>query len=278
MPDAPEDSTPADASPELRIELAGRPLSVRIRREGRVRSPHTGRELRELHSWISISEPDKSAWLAGALRGHSDEVILSTDGAGEPSGRWLVSWNSYAESAGLHTYTLILREREELSLEALLLGELELHPYEYREQMVGDGLAIWMKLVGTEEDLEALRARVGGREAFTVVRRGIQDEPREMTLGVAEWSVFEDRIKYRLVLVDAEMNEEMCLELARIEEENSRAALGYYENFVERLAELLVQRGVLRAVELRAVRDAARASQGTSRRELWRVPDVDALR
>lgn len=278
MPEAPPDPTPADAPAELRIELEGRPLSLRIRREGRVRSPHSGRELTELHGWVSTSDPEASEWLARALRGLTDEPIRSLDGAGEISGKWLVSWNSYAESAGLHTYTLILREREELSLDALLVWDLELHPYEYREQMVGDGLVLWAKLVGTEAELETLRGRVGGREAFPVVRRGIQDEPREMRLGVAEWSVFEDRIKYRLVLVDAEANEETRLELARIDEENTRAALGYYENFVERLSELLVRRGVVSPDELLALREEARASPGARRRDLWRVADVDGLR
>ena len=37
---------------------------------------------------------------------------------------------------------------------------------------------------GTEEDLARLRKRIRGREAFPVVRRGIQDEPRRMRLGV----------------------------------------------------------------------------------------------
>lgn len=268
---------PAETSRIVWLELDGKPLEVQVRRESHARSPHTGRELKELHGWVTTRDLEAHQWLASVLRTLPDRSLRSTDEAGDFAGNWLVSWNSYAEVGGLHTYTLILREKEELSLEALLLGELELHPYEYRERLLDGGLVIWAKLVGNAEDLERLRTLVREAEPFPVVRRGIQDEPRSMRLGVAEWSVFADRVKYRIVLTDAEVNERMRMELERLEEENSRAALGYYENFIERLSDLLVQRGLLSSEELSALREEARTSRGVSRHEFWRVADVDAL-
>src|SRR5690606_12799086 len=126
----------------------------------------------------------------------------SEDETGEFTGRWCVSWNSYGESAGVHTYTLILREAEELSLRALLLDDLEMHPYEYREEVLPGGLKLRAKLVGTEDDVLRLRRMAAERDAFPVVRLGIQDEPRRMRLSVEEWSQFEDRVKYRISLTD----------------------------------------------------------------------------
>lgn len=277
MPDPTTGQAAAELSGTLHLDLDGRSLAVQVRRERRVRSPHTGRELLELHASVTTPEAGEHEWLSGALGRLAGAMVRSTDEAGDPAGKWILSWNSYAESSGLHTYSLILREGEELSLEALLLEELELYPYEYRERVVGEGLAIWTKLDGTQEELDRLRELIGGRRAFPVIRRGIHDQPREMRLGVAEWSLFEDRIKYRLVLVDAEISEEMRLELARIEEENSRAAVGYYESFLDGLSELLVRRGVLSEEDLRALQEAARAAPGAARREFWRVADVDAL-
>lgn len=250
---------------------------MQVRREGSVPSPHSARPLKELHGWVTTAEPEQHQWIAATLHEAADRSVRSTDEAGDFAGNWLVSWNSYTETAGLHTYSLILREREDLSLEALLLGELELHPYEYRERILGGRLMIWAKLVGTQDDLERLRGKVRSDAPLAVVRRGIQAEPRRMVLGVAEWSVFEDRVKYRLVLADAEISDETRLELARTEEENSRAALVYYENLVERLTDLLVQRGVLSDGEVQALREAARNAPGVTRRDLWRVADVDAL-
>lgn len=262
----------------IELQLAeGRSICTHIRRRTKGRSPHTGRELVELHGWVATSDAEVHRWLSVALRGLGDGVVRSIDGAGEISGRWQLSWNSYGESAGVHTYGLILREAEDLSLEVLQIDGFELHPYEYREEIIDDGLTIWAKVVGTHADVTRINRLIRTRPSFPVIRWGIQKEPREMRLAVAEWSEYEDRIKYRLVLVDHEVNEGLRADLSRLQEQNNRAALGYYANLVDRLADLLVERDVLTRHELDVMRDAARAQPGVARHEFWHVTDVDLL-
>ncbi len=265
----------AESSLDLYIE-DGRPVNVRVRRQTVDRSPHTGRELQELHGWVSTVDPEVHRWLSVTLRAIGDSPLRS-EVAGEQGGRWRVSWNSYGETDGVHTYGLILREAEELSLEALVLDTIELHPYEYREQVIEDGLTILAKMVGTHADVTRINRLIRTRTSFPVVRRGIQNTPREMRLGVAEWSEYEDRIKFRLVLVDHEISEGVRAELGRIQEQNNRAALGYYANLVDRLADLLVERGAITRAELDGMREAARAQPGVARHEFWHVSDVDTL-
>lgn len=253
----------------------GRPLPVQIHKETAVRSPHTGRDLQELHGWVVTADSQLHSRLATVLPGIGERAMRSEDEAGEFTGRWCVSWNSYGEAAGVHTYTLILRESEELSLRALLLDDLELHPYEYREETPGDGLKIRAKVVGTEEEVLRLRQLVTERDSFAVVRLGIQDEPRRMRLRVEEWSQFEDRVKYRIVLSDVGLEDELDEGFEGVENESSRAALAFYADYLERLAEMLVRKGTLTREELRSLREAARAEPGVNRHELWRVADVD---
>ncbi len=255
----------------------GRTIPASIRRRAADRSPHTGRDLQELHAWVTTAEPDTHRWLSVALRGLGDSVVGSLDASGEPAGRWQLSWNSYGEAGGVHTYGLILREAEDLALEALIIDNMELHPYEYREDFLEDGLTIWAKVVGTHADVTRINRLIRTRTSFTVIRRGIQNTAREMRLGVAEWSEYEDRIKYRLVLVDHEIGEGMRMELNRIQEANNRSAVGFYANLVDRLADLLVERGSITRAELDAIREAARAQPGITRHEVWHVADVDAL-
>jgi hypothetical protein len=260
------------------VQLAdGRVISMTVLRRLSDTSPHTGRELREVHGWVTTADPETHRWLTVALRGLGDGRVRSLDRSGEPSGRWRMSWNSYGEAGGVHTYGLILREAEDLNLEALVIDSMELHPYEYREVVLDDGLTIWAKAVGTHADVTRINRLIRTRSTFPVVRRGIQDEPREMRLGVAEWSEYEDRIKYRLVLVDRVVSDDLRAELGRIQEENNRAALGYYVNLVDRLAELLVEREVLTRKELDSIREVARAHPGVARHEFWHVADVDLL-
>jgi len=264
------------ATIDIRLE-EGRVISIQLRRRATFLSPHTGRNLQEIHGWVATTDSETHRWLSVALRAVGDSVVRSVDRRGENHGRWQLSWNSYGESGGVHTYGLILRESEELSLKSLLLDTMELHPYEYREEVIEEGLTIWAKMVGSHSDVTRLNRLIRTRSSFPVIRRGIQDEAREMRLGVAEWSEYEDRIKYRLVLVDQDIEQRVRVEMVRIREQNSQAALGYYANMVDRLAELLVERAVLDQTELDAIRDAARASPGVARREVWHVADVDLL-
>lgn len=253
----------------------GRALPVQIRKETAVRSPHTGKDLQELHGWIVTSDPELHQRLATMLPAIGERTMRSEDTAGDFTGRWCISWNSYGETVGVHTYTLILREAEELSLRALLVDGVEMHPYEYREEAVGEGIVIRAKLVGSEEDVLRLRQMVVEQESFSVIRLGIQDEPRTMRLGVEEWSEFEDRVKYRIALVDVGLEIGLDEGLTGAESESSRAALAFYANYLERLAEMMVRKGLLSLDELSGLRDAARAEPGVSRHELWRVADVD---
>jgi hypothetical protein len=262
---------------ELCLDIDGRRVTVQVRRETRERSLHTDRELAELHGTVTTMEAGTHTWLSEILPQLTERVLSARDGAGERAGSWLVSWNSYSVQGGAHTYTLILREAEDLALEVLLLDGMELYPYEYREKVVDDGLAIWAKLVGTEDDVLRLRRLVADRRAFPVTRRGISDQPRQMRVGVAEWSHFEDRIKFRLALVDVGIGDAAAGELIRLEEENSRAALAFYVNFIDRLTDRLVERGVLGEAEVAELREEARLEPGVARHEFWQVPDVDQL-
>jgi hypothetical protein len=262
------------------IELAlgdGRTVTAYIRRRSTDRSPHTGRTLQELHGWVATTDAETHRWLSMALRSHGDGTVRSLDESGEITGRWQLSWNSYGEAAGVHNYGVILREAEELTLEALLIDSMELHPYEYREEVLDEGLTIWAKMVGSQADVTRINRLIRTRASFPVIRRGIQNQPREMRLGVAEWSEYEDRIKYRLVLVDREVGEGLRAELGRIREQNTRAAVGYYANLVDRLADLLVDRGAITRAELDRLREGARAQPGVARHEVWHVTDVDLL-
>ncbi|HET8654146.1 MAG TPA: hypothetical protein VFL93_01335 [Longimicrobiaceae bacterium] len=250
---------------------------VLIRKQTTRRSLHTGRDLVELHGWMTAGDEAQHQALSELLRDIGDRAVRASDESGDFAGKWCVSWNSYAESGGVHTYILLLREAEEISLEALLVGDLELHPYEYREAVLGGGLALWAKAVGSETDLRRLRALFRERPAVPIVRHGVDEHPREMRLAAAEWSTWEDRVKYRLVLVEGRIDEGEHSAFARVERENSRAALGFYMNFADRLVDLMVSKGLVTRSEIDAVREAAATAPALARHDFWHIPDIDAL-
>ncbi|HET7369784.1 MAG TPA: hypothetical protein VFK45_02975 [Gammaproteobacteria bacterium] len=260
----------------MELEVAGRRIPLHVRRETVEPSPHTGRELACVHGWVVTSEEEFHDWLTTTLPKIDNQPLRSYSDDGT-RGKWNLSWNSYAESAGIHTYTLILREFEELSIEMLVVAGMELHPYEYREEFSDEGLAIQAKIVGSVDELRQLTALIRVGTPLPVERRGIQDRPRSMRFGAGEWSVHEDRIKYRLILIDADADASARATLLGRQEVNNRASLEFYANFVERLSAMLADYGILPREEIEAAREAARMEIGIQRSEFWRVPDVDLL-
>lgn len=271
-------SLPGPDSTEGRIhlELEGGRVPVQIRRRSRVESVHSGRPLTELHTLAVTTDDEVHSWLSEVLPRVGDTAVKAVDEADEYAGRWSLSWNAYGEVGGEHRYTLILQECEELNLDALLIDGVELHPYEYREEVAGDRLAIWAKLVGTEEEVAMLRRLFRNRGALPVVRRGIEEQPREMRLGVGEWTEREDRIEYRLVLIELGADESAHPDLVRIRKQNIRAAQGFYMNFADQLVKLMVAKGVLTETEVEAIREAASTEPVDVRNDFWRVvPDLE---
>lgn len=265
------------SSDVLELELDERAIPMQVRRRTSVTSPHTQSDLEEIHGWVRTADPEIHRWLSVTLRRLGDSMVRTTDVSTDTIDRWQLSWNSYGESDGLHTYGLILREAEDLTLDALVLDTLELRPYEYREQIIDGALTIWAKMVGSHTDVTRINRLIRTRTSFPVTRRGIQNEAREMRLGVAEWSEYEDRIKYRLVLVDGDVDEAVRSESGEIQQQNDRSAFGYYANLVDRMAEMFVEKGLISRRDLENLRDAARAEPGVARHEFWHVADVDQL-
>lgn len=261
----------------LELVLGDHRLFSEVQRAYCVPSRHSGRPLVELHAVATTQSDTLHRTLARRLPEATEQRVRSAEPWEGGVQSWCVSWNSYAEVDGEHRYTLILREAEELSLEELLVDGVALYPYEYRESFNGEGLTIRAKLEGSRKEVLRLRALLKTRDSFPVIRRGIQDEPRRMRFGVAEWSLHEGQIRYRMVLVDEGADLSAHPELVRIEAENTRAAAAFYMNFIENLANLLEARGILPSDQIEAARTAALEKAGQTRREFWRVPDVDLL-
>lgn len=259
------------------LQLDDERVPLHVQRTATLRSRHTGKPLVEVHAVASTSDPAVHERWTRVFREVAGRTVRTHGHAPGGVHRWCISWNSYTASGPEHAHTLLLREVEELALEALVVDGVELHPYEYREEFNGDELTVSAKLVGSKAAVLRLRALLKTRETFPVVRRGIAQEPRQMRFGVAEWSEHEGQIRVRMVLVDASADPEEHPELVRIEEANTRAALAFYMSFVDHLAELVQRKGIATAEEVEGAREAARNEPWPTRREFWRVRDVDLL-
>ncbi len=79
---------------------------------------------------------------------------------------------------------------------------MELEPYRYKEKIIMDNLQIAAR-VKINEDIWDNLIKIPERENqyFEVIRRGISDEPIEMRFGQFLYSIHDEEIKSRLILV-----------------------------------------------------------------------------
>ena len=196
---------------------------------------------------------------------------------------WTVKQNSYSYSDGsdIRTYRWSLEEKEELRIDKLVLGDLELSPYQYEEEIKDDVLTIKARFHLTMAELTSVHALMRGGECFSVVRKGINPEPRMMRLGRGLWSQDEDEVKQELILVDQvfdtrrEFSRRGGFERLHIGPANVEAVLSEKGGALEELIELLVEKGVLSASDRERIDNAISERAWQLRTQFQRVHNLD---
>lgn len=111
---------------------------------------------------------------------------------------------------------------------------------------------------------------------FSVVRKGVNDKPREMRFGKVLWSKKDDKYRERIVLFDKAVDEG-GLQRGWLEPEatNVAASLAATRLRLSALLDKLVAKGVLTTEESEQVRTVDDDRFERELRERYRVNDVD---
>lgn len=120
----------------------------------------------------------------------------------ENTKRFRIGENSYSTNGSpTIVFSWELLEMEELKVEKLVINDdFELIPYRYKEEFENnDRLTITIRVELTEAEEAKLRALP---DYFHVIRKGINDVPREMRMGQVLWSRSGDKYKMRMHLFD----------------------------------------------------------------------------
>ena len=187
-----------------------------------------------------------------------------------------VQLRQWTQSDSRYFYTLTLREVETLNIEVLVLGDLEIHPYQYMEDSL-EGLKIDGKVELSEEDSEKFLQLQSKGGYFPVIRRGIQEEAREMRFGAVYWSSGNGTVKYAFVLVEkTPADEASSLPLGQLEPK-VRSYLAFEVALRKGLIELLQEKGIISSEEVTGLKEKAESEKWRVENEFYRVEDVDRL-
>jgi hypothetical protein len=152
-------------------------------------SPQTGDLLRSLIIQFRAQKATmhEQALQEAQQRGRGGLFSLSDTDTPELEWRVLESSNSYvgSEPWGINHHVWRIEQVERLACERLVLGSLELEPYEYVEEVAEDrSIRLAARALVSESDLDAL-SRMSG--AVDVTRVGISDTPRHMSISGYVW-------------------------------------------------------------------------------------------
>jgi len=172
-----------------------------------------------------------------------------------------------------------------LNIESLVVGNLELYPYYYHEEMrdsgsvinIGEGLAINAKVKMPKEESERFLEFQFHADYFPVVRHGIQEEPREMRFGAVYWSEHEGEIRYSINLVEKSPEDEEPQHPIGVPNAHMRAQLAFETALRRELFEFLKQKEILSDQEIEGLYDKAEKQAWRVENSFYQVRDVDML-
>jgi hypothetical protein len=188
---------------EIRIGVSVMSSSTR-------QSPHTGAMLEKLEAETSIEGEAVFNQLSGLLSKPISENIPSIDQTGKIIKRWkiILKQSSYQTGNPIYHFSLELEEVEELKLISLVIGDLEFHPYFYKEEFHDGRLAIEAKVLISEEQHDQLKPLYLTHDDLMVIRHGINDTPQAMDLNFPFWSRQEPNFKHVLSLSEPLIDKE----------------------------------------------------------------------
>jgi len=266
----------------MHVDFSGKELVVDMEEESTFCSKHTGARLRRIKIGLIAQTLHAHRSLRLKIRRAENEAICSTDEMGNVTGKWRIANSSFcslgAENNPEYHHEIQIEELEELKLETLSINGLTLSPYFYEEEFDCDDLSIRSRVMVTPEQDARLRILMREGGIFQVIRRGINDEPREMRFSnTILWSRHGNRFKSEIILVDKSYDER-DRPLARLfqpQMSRMQSAVASQAEMVEAMLETMVTRKYLTEGDIAEMRKKAAERVWDRKREFFEVRDID---
>jgi hypothetical protein len=234
-------------------------------------SKFTGKSINKYVVSFTASDERDSDLVSGLKA--KDQVYLF-DPSNKPVGRCTTLQKSSSFTAGNPETNFVweLREIEDLTIEKVSLGGIELLPYRYKESLDGDALMIDMRVRITPDVRDRIEKLP---HYFEVIRFGISDLPRTMRLGRGLWSESEGTINQQVYLVEQLFDKPGEHGLFEPERSNWHFMLIKVTHKLDSLLQLLSTKGLLNEEEIASLDEFPDDARVRLVREFDRVKDLD---
>jgi hypothetical protein len=266
---------------EMRLKFKEKYVAVNPKQEEYFSSLFTGNQLKRLQVAITVNNLHLSIF-ENELDYVKVHGITEVDDDGSKLRKFNISNTSYSYSNNSDdtTYSFELSEEEELRINKLIINDIELIPYEYKETLSDDAIIIYAKVAVSKEIAEHFELVQDDEDKyFSVIREGINENPIRMRFGMNIWSEHEsDVLKYRLVLVEEKYDtteESKSRSLNYPVLENIQSMTLQHKTYIDLLSDLFIEKGLLSREEIEEIKEKAAAERYKNSRYIYRVKDVD---
>lgn len=250
------------------------------------KSPITNKELHVFEYLISVRAEEFDSFNKH-LEQFENGGVYSVDSDGNNIKEYEVLSKGYSyvnngrQNETIYNFNLQFKERDNLSIEALIISGLYTVPYMV-EQRYDNGIIINAKIKLSNDEMDKFIVIRDGEEYFEVIRKGINDNPLKMRFGKIIWSEHVNFFKVEVTLVeecyDSEENsnsEPFLRDLFQPEMSNIIKMLAYQQSFNKYLMELLQIKGLLTEEEISSIKDKSEQEIKAAREMLYKVNDID---
>jgi len=237
-----------------------------------ITSQHTGASLRQISISFRVTGPQQKQLLADLLQ-KKPKMEVGIDGP--PAGQWAIGRTSYSYMQGddTETHQWDLTEAEQIKVDALLLGDIEVIPTRYEERFDDAGtLTINARVRLSAEELQKIKALP---LYFPVLRKGLNPTPLEMRFGRGAWSEHDGFTKASLTLIDRKHDTPARVGMLEPLISNIEVMLAVANEKIKILTEALEAKGITEPSLWDQSQKRLDAKLAGPLSELWRVDDLD---
>ena len=243
-------------------------------------SKHTEKELTDYKIEIRLQGAENRDWFEESIKNNLYKLDNNEDIIAKYKGQVISS--SSSSQSDLYNYTIKLFEKENLNIEKLIIGDLELEPYEYGEEynstiQQDEYLQIDVKSeVGYSEFMKLYTSE---SKYFKVIRKGINENPVDMRFGKVIWSDLEDtekiKIDFRLVEKVYDDNTENSLGFNQPEVNHLIEKTAYKNKVFDILINHLIDEDILSKAKLEEFKEEAQEAMPDEAFKFVEVNDID---
>ena len=224
------------------FNVSGHEVKVEVEKKKVFLSKHSERKLKKFKIHFQVYNPLKIP-----------KTVTSID----DKKKWNVidSYRYYTEGNPVVRYIFEIEEIEELNIRVLHLGELQIKPDYYQEEIDGsaDILLIKAGLILDNQQWEYL-SDLYKKGPVTIKREGISLKPKKMIFNRLIWSQkSNNEIKCALSLVEDKVNHYRQMLGSKVEIENLKKVASFNQGSIAALIEILTEKKILNDQDLEKI-------------------------